>query len=295
MKESKLVLGCVQFGLKYGIANTKGQVSSREVRNILQKAYEQGIHTLDTAASYGESECVLGRELAALHLTDKMKIVSKIPVMQEDLNSNEAERFIMSSIEKSLTNLKANQLDAILFHRESDLKYIQFLRKAKEQNLTRFFGASLDGAVPENAYECEVIQIPGNVLDRRFLAFSRKAKEKGIKIYNRSIYLQGLLLMEEERIPEKLKEILPYRRKLEKFAQEIHIVPSELYMRYLFSIASIDGVLTGVDTLEQLEHNCQIASAGALPQEIMEKIYDCIPELPEYLIRPSLWAANKWV
>lgn len=42
MKESKLVLGCVQFGLKYGIANTKGQVSSQEVRNILQKAFEQG-------------------------------------------------------------------------------------------------------------------------------------------------------------------------------------------------------------------------------------------------------------
>lgn len=81
MKESKLVLGCVQFGLKYGIANTKGQVSSQEVRNILQKAFEQGIRTLDTAASYGENECVLGRELAALQLTDKMKIVSKIPAM----------------------------------------------------------------------------------------------------------------------------------------------------------------------------------------------------------------------
>ena len=57
MKESKLVLGCVQFGLKYGIANTKGQVSSQEVRNILQKAFEQGIRTLDTAASGKVSVC----------------------------------------------------------------------------------------------------------------------------------------------------------------------------------------------------------------------------------------------
>ena len=66
-------------------------------------------------------------------------------------------------------------------------------------------------------------------------------------------------------------------------------------MRYLFSIPAIGGVLTGVDTLEQLEYNCKIASAGALPQEIMEKIYANIPELPEYLIRPGTWAANKWV
>lgn len=238
---------------------------------------------------------MLGRELAALQLTDKMKIVSKIPAMADDLNGNDAERFIIQSIENSLTNLKVNQLDAILFHKESNVKYIRLLRKAKEQNLTRFFGVSLDGTILENAYECEVVQVPGNVLDRRFLAFSRKAQEKGIKIYNRSVYLQGLLLMEEERIPEKLKEILPYRRKLEKIAEEIHIEASELYMRYLFSIPAIGGVLTGVDTLEQLEYNCKIASAGALPQEIMEKIYANIPELPEYLIRPGTWAANKWV
>lgn len=295
MKESKLVLGTVQFGLNYGIANTNGKPSAERVRQILQKAYDRGIRTLDTAAAYGESETVLGNELANLGLSDRMKIVSKVPPLPENCSDAEAEKFIMDSVEKSLANLKINQLDAVLFHNENNLKYIKILMKAKDAGLTRIIGASLDSIVPENAYECEAVQVPGNILDRRFLEFLRKAHQNGTKIYDRSVYLQGLLLMPEERIPEPLKEVIEYRRKLENLAKEIGITPAELYVRYLFSIAEIDGVLTGVDTVEQLEYNCNVAEAGALPEDVMTKIFRIIPDLPEYIIRPAVWARNKWV
>lgn len=295
MKESKLVLGTVQFGLKYGIANTDGKPSAELVRKILQKAYDHGILTLDTAAAYGESETVLGTELKNLGLLDKMKVVSKVPPIPADFSDAEAEKFIMESVEKSLTNLKINQLDALLFHNENDLKYLKFLKKAKDAGLARAVGASLDSIVPENAFECEAVQVPGNVLDRRFLDFLRKAHKNGTKIYNRSVYLQGLLLMDESRIPEPLKEVIKYRNKLEALANEIGITPAELYVRYLFSIPEIDGVLTGVDTVEQLEYNIKVANAGTLPHDIMEKIFTMIPDLPEYLIRPHIWAVKKWV
>ena len=295
MKESKLVLGTVQFGLKYGIANTGDKPAPELVRQILQKAYDRGIRTLDTAAAYGESETVLGTELADLGLSDKMKIVSKVPPMPENLSDSEAEKFIMDSIENSLKNLQINQLDAVLFHRESNLKYLKFLQKAENLGLTRNTGASFDGMITENAYECKAIQVPGNVLDRRFLEFIRQAHKNGTKVYNRSVYLQGLLLMDESRIPEPLKEIIAYRKKLEALAAAAGITPAELYVRYLFSIPEIDGVLTGVDNVEQLEYNCNVADAGALDKEILERIFTTIPELPEYIIRPCIWAANKWV
>ena len=67
------------------------------------------------------------------------------------------------------------------------------------------------------------------------------------------------------------------------------------FMRYLLSIPEIDGVLTGVDTVEQLECNCSVADAGALDPEIMERIAAIVPELPEHLIRPGIWAARHWV
>ena len=123
----------------------------------------------------------------------------------------------------------------------------------------------------------------------------QKLKDSGMMIFVRSVYLQGLLLMDESRIPEPLKEVIAYRKKLEALAAEAGITPAELYVRYLFSIPEIDGVLTGVDNVEQLEYNCNVADAGALDKEILERIFTIIPELPEYIIRPCIWAANKWV
>lgn len=61
----KLVLGTVQFGLPYGIANQSGQVSRAEAKVILALARSAGIDTLDTAIAYGESETCLGAVGAA--------------------------------------------------------------------------------------------------------------------------------------------------------------------------------------------------------------------------------------
>ena len=60
MKVSRLVLGTVQFGMNYGVANTHGKPSYETVKDILRKALDNGITTLDTAAGYGDSEEVIG-------------------------------------------------------------------------------------------------------------------------------------------------------------------------------------------------------------------------------------------
>ena len=51
---SKMMLGTVQFGLNYGIANKEGQPSLEKVKGILRSAAEFGVNTLDTAAAYGD-------------------------------------------------------------------------------------------------------------------------------------------------------------------------------------------------------------------------------------------------
>lgn len=57
----RLVLGTVQFGLPYGVANTQGQVSFEQAKVMLKMARNAGIDTLDTAIAYGEAETVLGQ------------------------------------------------------------------------------------------------------------------------------------------------------------------------------------------------------------------------------------------
>ena len=59
----KLILGTVQFGLDYGINNTTGKPTTKNVYEILNYAYENEIRTLDTAESYGNSRLIIGNYL----------------------------------------------------------------------------------------------------------------------------------------------------------------------------------------------------------------------------------------
>ena len=45
----KVVLGTVQFGVDYGIANTSGRPSRKEVFQILDLAWDKGVRSFDTA------------------------------------------------------------------------------------------------------------------------------------------------------------------------------------------------------------------------------------------------------
>ena len=79
---SKLALGTAQFGIPYGISNESGQINSKEVGNILSLARQNGIDTLDTAISYGDSEAVLGRQSL-----DGISIVTKLPEVPLNCNN----------------------------------------------------------------------------------------------------------------------------------------------------------------------------------------------------------------
>ena len=57
---NRLALGTAQFGMQYGIANTKGQVTEKEAQEIVSVAKLNNIDTIDTAINYNESEGCLG-------------------------------------------------------------------------------------------------------------------------------------------------------------------------------------------------------------------------------------------
>ena len=48
----KIVLGTVQLGMEYGIANVTGQPIKSEVFKILEIAWQHGIRSYDTVPSY---------------------------------------------------------------------------------------------------------------------------------------------------------------------------------------------------------------------------------------------------
>lgn len=281
---SKIVLGTVQFGLPYGIANTLGQPSFKTVKEILTLAYDHGIDTLDTAASYGESEIVLGQALHELKLHGKMRLISKIPPMPPDVLP---EDFAASSLTRSLRNLRCEVLDGLLFHREDNLPHLPILQHLQERGLTRGIGVSLDSTkYVSQVGTLPLLQVPCNVLDHRFDALI--ASHPG-QLFLRSVYLQGLLLLPEEQIQPELAAIIPWRQKLAKLGLPL----KELCFRYLLSLPGRISILTGVESLAQLQENIRLVNLGPLPADLFTAVRDAVPLLPERLIRPSLWPAKK--
>ena len=51
------------MGLDYGISNTAGKSSKKEVRKILELASSAGIGIIDTASIYGDSEKLLEKAI----------------------------------------------------------------------------------------------------------------------------------------------------------------------------------------------------------------------------------------
>jgi aryl-alcohol dehydrogenase-like predicted oxidoreductase len=297
LKLSRLMLGTVQFGLNYGIANKAGQPSYESAQSIIECAYGGGVNCLDTAALYGESEEVLGRALAELKLADKMFVATKVCHMAEDLSVSDADKVVEESVTQSLKRLRMDILPICLFHTENNfLRYADSLLKLKERGLIRHIGSSVN--TPSGAKQviqsnlAEAMQMPSSVLDHRFirLGICDTAAERGAALFVRSIYLQGLILMPEEDILPELVDVIPVRRNLKTFADQAGITMAELAVRYMLGIDGITSLVVGVDSTDQMRENIALFNKGPLDSDLQVAIEQAVPDLPEKILFPGNWS-----
>ena len=280
---SKLMLGTVQFGMNYGVANTTGKPSFETAKAILKAAYDGGVTSLDTAPAYGDSEEVIGRALENLGLSDRFRIVTKIPKLPDGCD---AEKFIAESLENSLRRLRIDRAAAAIFHAESDARYLDVLKSMIGRGLIEAAGVSLNTTGHrDDGKDADCLQVPASLLDRRF---DDCFGQKGRHIFVRGAYMQGMLLMPEENI--FISEVRERRCKLEKLGMPM----AELALRYLFSKPETKSILTGVETVAQLEENIRIAALPPLGESDLRAV-DAIafPELPEVCVSPHFWPQYK--
>ncbi|MEI7437870.1 MAG: aldo/keto reductase, partial [bacterium] len=171
---SRLMLGTVQFGLPYGVANRTGQPGYDEVKAIVAAALDGGVNCIDTASAYGTSEEVLGRVLHELGVADRMVVVTKVrPLTPAGLADGAlAASEIEQSLAESRRRLRLDALPVVLFHRESDGVHLPVLERLKARGWLQYAGVSCDN-VPGPAAGfvaggfAAALQLPGNILDRR--------------------------------------------------------------------------------------------------------------------------------
>lgn len=282
----KLVLGTVQFGLNYGVANDQGKPTFESVKQMLDLAYEQGIHELDTADAYGDSQEVLKK------YNDQSRNDFQIMSKFIDDGSNN----FLGFFENSLKRLNRSSLKGYYFHRYDDYKKFQSFKDVEElkaQGKLNLFGVSLYsiGELKEvvNDSRIDLIQLPFNALDndKEKIELLEKAHQQGKKIYIRSAFLQGVLVMPEEKIPAHLSGLKKDLQTLKQIAGREGLSMQELCLGYLNSKTFIDGILIGVDNVDQLKTNIDLGKVS-LSNTTIEAIEQIVVQDKD-LLNPAKW------
>jgi aryl-alcohol dehydrogenase-like predicted oxidoreductase len=240
---SRIGLGTVQFGLPYGISNKTGQPDKNTVLEVLDLARSHDISLLDTASAYGTAELLLG-QLG----TTGFRIVSKYTPPESNISIDE-------QLHTSLEMMQCESLYGYLSHRPQNLlrhpEQWDALKNLKNEGFVKKIGFSLNepaelDALLEAGFQPDLIQLPVNYFDRRFLPYFDDLKSNNTEIHARSIYLQGLFFLNE--FSDRFNPVEDVIRNLQA---EVSRLPAAL-LNFVLSDSRIDQVVIGVQNNDQL-------------------------------------------
>ena len=286
---NKLILGTVQMGLDYGINNISGKISLQDSFDIMSKAFELGVDTLDTAETYGNAHQVIGK-FHSINPHIKFNVITKVP---HDILTAEIEQKIKTYINE----LNVNCLEVLMFHSfdsyEKNKSSIAILNNLKSIGIIKHIGVSIYTNSQIEALlldeDITVVQMPFNLLDNEYLRgdLMNKLKEKGKIIHTRSAFLQGLFFKKKSDKSDIFYKLLHELIAVKKIAHDENTSITNLALTYCLQQENIDQVLIGVDSESQLiENTCVLNYKNN--QKTIKKINAIRVNNPD-LLNPSLW------
>lgn len=289
----KLGLGTVQFGADYGISNKDGKTPTAEVAAILDAATELGVRIIDTACLYGDSEDVLGRSMPP---DSRFDIVTKTPQFaKQSLDEADAQQ-VEDTFRSSLLRLNRPSVYGLLIHRADDLfvsggdLLMDRLLTLKQSGLVSKIGVSVYSAHQIDEvlarFPIDLIQLPVNALDQRLLQSGhlQKLKRAGVEIHARSIFLQGLLLMGLQDVPDYFSSVRERLESYHRFIEAQGLTPIQAALGFVANIPEIDQVICGVNNRQQLREIC-----AAVQVKVRCEDYADFAVMDEAIVNPALW------
>lgn len=284
-----MILGTANFGLEYGISNDGLKKDPSQVKSIFDCASSHGVLHLDTAPVYGNSETLIGTLWNDKRPLNVMSKLARIDCRDK--------RSIIDSVSKSNINTRQEKLWSLLLHNSEviwDPKYshvketlLELLETGTVSNIGVSVYSEDELLRAKNFFpELNHFQIPENLCDRRKFHSRelRALSEQGNEIYVRSIFLQGLLLMNPRDLPDNLQTAGGTLEKFQVHCLRRNISVVEACVSYANSIPWSSGLVVGVDSREQL---LEVIDSS---KSITILDYDSFPEFDDWVLDPRNWS-----
>ena len=254
---SALGYGCMRFSKKgTGIDIDKAE------QEILA-AYNAGVNYYDTAYIYPGSEAALGEILERNGIRDKVYIATKLPHYLCK-NVDRAEQIF----QEELKRLRTDHIDYYLMHMLDDVEtwnklvdggFRDWIEEKIASGAIRHIGFSYHGNTAGfkaliDAYDWEFAQVQYNYMDE----FSQAGREGVEYAHSKGI---PIIIMEGLRggrlvnlLPEKAKEMINAKPNMN---------PARLAFKWLYDHKEITVVLSGMNSMEQVQENLETVENGA--------------------------------
>ena len=296
-RKNSLCLGTVQFGLDYGINNPNGKPPRHKSLEMLDYAYKRGIRFFDTAAAYGDAEEILGEFIRTRKLEGKIFITSKLLPNIILENEKNIQGIVEGELKKTLNKLGIKKLYGYYFHTPGYIynkEIVGALKKCKENGLVNNIGVSIyeeKDAIFAANLPVDIIQIPYSFLDQRLnkTDFFEIAKKNKVKVFARSAFLQGLVCMREEKIPQQLEKAKEYLKEFDKIISKYSLSRQKAALLFSYNTKNIEHVVFGVDNIDQLKENLDIIEENIDFKKCFDELKDAFINIEKYIIFPSLW------
>jgi len=256
--KNKIILGSANFDQVYGIK--KNFMKKSELKKLFKLALKNKIRTIDTSPLYNKSEKIIG-----LLNNNKFKIISKIPKTPRNIKKKNIKKWLKQNVMISLKNLKIKKFECLLLHNANSLlskngdEIYRSINNMKTSAITNKIGISIYdfntlGKILEK-FKFDLIQAPLNILDQRLIktGWLRKLKKRKMKVHARSIFLQGILLLRHNRLPNKLKKLKENWLKWENWLKKNKHNPLQVCLSFVLNQRQLDGIVVGYNNTNQLK------------------------------------------
>lgn len=290
--KNKLILGAAQFSGAYGFDKARYNLTKKEIKKIFICMKNNGIGFLDTSLEYnGVSKKI------RLYKTKKLKFITKIKFRNDDLtkkNEKQIKDIIYRRLLFSKKEINIKYFHSLLIHNfellepNNQKKLFNVLLNLKKNKELSKIGFSIYDfkklKFTLKKFRPDIIQCPYNIFDRRLndIKLKKIIKEKKISVHVRSIFLQGLLLLDPANLPKKF---LKWKNKFTEWhdwSKKKEIKKIDAIFSFLKDNKDIDKVIFGVQDLKQLKEILDLKIKKI-------KIPNCLESKDKNLISPNLW------